>query len=171
MAKIVTASPRLGIALSQRNPARRWSRDMERDKALKNCANCPHQNDCLKVGSCLDDINAQYLATRPNQFPRLMTPAQATTFMNRLRAGEAVRRMTNGGKLGDSLGQRWDTCQLGQQRDVPIDKTSDLRALRHQPVNLGQLGHRIGSGSESAHFGLRRRRGKPVCRRVDLGGY
>jgi hypothetical protein len=42
--------------------------------------------------NCLDDINAQYLATRPNQFPRLMTPAQATTFMNRLRAGEAVRR-------------------------------------------------------------------------------
>jgi hypothetical protein len=89
-----------GFGSSRRNHAHRWSRDMERDEALKNCANCPHSGDCLKVGSCLDDINAQYLATRPNQFPRLMTPAQATTFMNRLRSGEAVRRITNGGKLG-----------------------------------------------------------------------
>jgi len=70
---------------------------------MKSCATCPHQSDCLNVGACLDDINAQYLATRPNQFPRLMTPAQATTFMNRLRAGEAVRRMTNGGKLGKAV--------------------------------------------------------------------
>jgi len=36
------------------------------------------------LGICLDDINAQYLATHPNQFPRLMTPAQAITFMIRL---------------------------------------------------------------------------------------
>jgi hypothetical protein len=64
------------------------------------CSQCPHSNDCLKVGACLDDINAQYLATRPNQFPQLMTPAQATTFMNRLRAGEAMRHMVNGGTLG-----------------------------------------------------------------------
>jgi hypothetical protein len=26
-----------------------------------------------------------------------------------------------------SLGQRWDTCQLGQQRDVPIDNRKDQR--------------------------------------------
>jgi hypothetical protein len=67
---------------------------------MKSCAICPHRSDCLNVGACLDDINAQYLATRPNQVPRLMTSAQATTFMNRLQAGEAVRRMTGGGKLG-----------------------------------------------------------------------
>jgi hypothetical protein len=69
-------------------------------RSLKTCSHCPHQNDCMKLGRCLDDINAQYLATHPNQFPRLMTPAQAITFMIRLRGGESVRRMTNGGKLG-----------------------------------------------------------------------
>src|SRR6266850_2491560 len=73
---------------------------------MEACAVCPHQSDCLKVGACLDDINAQYLATRPNQFPRLLTPAQATTFMSRLQAGEAVRRMTHGGEPGKAVCSR-----------------------------------------------------------------
>jgi hypothetical protein len=30
-------------------------------------------------------------------------------------------------RWSDSLGQRWDTCQLGQQRDVPIDNRKDQR--------------------------------------------
>jgi hypothetical protein len=51
---------------------------MDRDQTLKNCANCPHQNDCQKISACLDDVSAQYLATRPNQFPRLMTPGRCS---------------------------------------------------------------------------------------------
>jgi hypothetical protein len=70
---------------------------------VQTCAVCPHRRDCQKVGKCLDDVNAEYLSTRPNQFPRLMTPTQATTFMSRLQAGEAVRRMTSGGKLGKAV--------------------------------------------------------------------
>jgi hypothetical protein len=71
---------------------------MERDQATKICPICPHQTDCAKVGSCLDEINAKYLASHPNQFPRLMTAQQAMTFTARLRGGETVRRLTNGGK-------------------------------------------------------------------------
>ena len=37
------------------------------------CSQCPHLNDCLKVRFCLDDINAQHVATHRNKFPRLMT--------------------------------------------------------------------------------------------------
>jgi hypothetical protein len=54
---------------------------MERKPALKNCSDCPHQNDCQKIGSCVSDINAQYLATGRSRFPRLMTPAQANAAM------------------------------------------------------------------------------------------
>jgi hypothetical protein len=50
------------------------------------------------MGSCLDEVNARYLAEHRNQFPRLMTSAQASIFMARLRAGETVRRMTSGSK-------------------------------------------------------------------------
>jgi hypothetical protein len=67
------------------------------------CSQCPHSNDCLKIGACLDDINAQYLAKHPNQFPRWMTRAQVNIFMMRLRAGESVRRMVNGGRLGKAV--------------------------------------------------------------------
>jgi len=75
----------------------------EPQQSLDHCSGCPHSSDCQQVGACLDDVNAEYLATRPNQFPRLMTPAQATTFMNRLREGQAVRRMTKGGNLGKAV--------------------------------------------------------------------
>ena len=68
------------------------------------CSQCPHTNDCLKMGSCLDEVNARYLAEHRNQFPRLMTSAQASIFMARLRAGESVRRMTSGSKdVGKAL--------------------------------------------------------------------
>ena len=68
------------------------------------CSQCPHPNDCLKIGSCLDEVNARYLAEHRNQFPRLMTSAQASIFMARLRAGESVRRMTSGSKdVGKAL--------------------------------------------------------------------
>jgi hypothetical protein len=62
------------------------------------CSQCPHSNDCLKVGACLDDINAPWIAK--GLHPRFMTPAQATTFMNRLRSGESAKRVVNGGTLG-----------------------------------------------------------------------
>jgi hypothetical protein len=65
-------------------------------------ANAPHPNDCLKVASCLDDINAPWVAR--DLHPRLMMPAQANTFMARLQAGESVRRMTCGSKkIGNAL--------------------------------------------------------------------
>jgi hypothetical protein len=68
------------------------------------CSQCPHPNDCLKIGSCLDEVNARYLAEHRNQFPQLMTSAQASIFMARLRAGESVRRMTSGSKdVGKAL--------------------------------------------------------------------
>jgi hypothetical protein len=49
------------------------------------CNQCPHPNDCLKVGACLDDLNAPLIAS--GQFSRLMTPSQANEFMAALRAG------------------------------------------------------------------------------------
>jgi hypothetical protein len=70
---------------------------------LQCCNICPHENECRKVGACLDDVNADYLAVSHSQHPRLMTPAQATTFMSRLQAGEAVRRMTHGGEPGKAV--------------------------------------------------------------------
>lgn len=70
---------------------------------MEACAACPHQRDCLKVGSCLDKINAQYLASHPNQFPRLMTPTQAKCVMAALRAGQSRRRFTGGGKTGTMI--------------------------------------------------------------------
>jgi hypothetical protein len=80
---------------------------MERDQATKVCAICPHQNDCTKIGSCLDDINAQYLATRPNQFPMLMTPAQANRCMEALKNGLTRRRIhgspDRGGKKNTAI--------------------------------------------------------------------
>jgi hypothetical protein len=42
---------------------------------MDTCSQCPHPNDCLKVGSCLDELNAPFIETR--QAPRLMTPEQA----------------------------------------------------------------------------------------------
>jgi hypothetical protein len=64
------------------------------------CSKCPHANDCLNAGSCLDDINAQYFPVRPGIFPRLMTSTQAATFMKRLREGESPQRLTYGSKEG-----------------------------------------------------------------------
>src|SRR5258706_5030671 len=80
-----------------------WSLAMACDQTIKIiCPICPHQSDCLKVGSCLDDINAPWSAKRLH--PRLMTPAQANTFMERLQGGESVRRMTCGSKkVGKAL--------------------------------------------------------------------
>ena len=68
---------------------------------MKHCAICPHQSDCLKVGACLDDLNAPWIAVR--NFPQLMTPAQASVCMASLREGKTLRRITNGGKLGPAI--------------------------------------------------------------------
>jgi hypothetical protein len=65
------------------------------------CTQCPHPNDCLKVGACLDDINAPLIAS--GQFPRRMTPAQANEFTTALREGKTLRRITNGGKFGHAI--------------------------------------------------------------------
>jgi hypothetical protein len=56
----------------------------------------PHQNDCRKVGACLDDVNAEYLAVSHNQHPRLMTPAQTTQCMDALKRGMTLRRVFGG---------------------------------------------------------------------------
>jgi hypothetical protein len=58
------------------------------------CSQCPHPNDCLKVGACLDDINGADTARRMT--PRLMTPAQANTAMSAMVAGQSKRQFTQG---------------------------------------------------------------------------
>jgi hypothetical protein len=68
---------------------------------MKNCAICPHQNDCLNVGSCLDDLNAPWIAIRNH--PQLMTPAQATECMAALERGLTRRRISGGGALGKPI--------------------------------------------------------------------
>ena len=68
---------------------------------MEACAACPHQSDCLKVGACLDDLNAPAIAA--NQFPQRMTPAQASRFMEALRAGQTQRRICGGGKFGPAI--------------------------------------------------------------------
>jgi hypothetical protein len=35
------------------------------------CSRCPHPNECLKVGACLDELNAAFVET--TQPPRSMT--------------------------------------------------------------------------------------------------
>jgi hypothetical protein len=73
---------------------------------MEACAVCPHQSDCHKVSSCLDDLNARYCEEHPNQFPRMMTPAQANSAMASLRSGRTLRRFTNGGKFGKAIVSR-----------------------------------------------------------------
>jgi hypothetical protein len=64
-------------------------------------ANAPHPNDCLKVGSCLDELNAPFVETR--QPPRRMTPEQASAAMAALREGKTLKRFTSGGKFGPAI--------------------------------------------------------------------
>ena len=61
------------------------------------CSLCPHANDCLKAGSCLDELNAPFI--KINQ-TRLMTPKQASAFMAAMREGKTLRWITNGDKFG-----------------------------------------------------------------------
>jgi hypothetical protein len=68
---------------------------------MEACNQCPHPNDCLKVRACLDDINAPLIAT--GQFPRRITPAQASELMSALRVGRSLRRTCAGGKLGPAI--------------------------------------------------------------------
>jgi hypothetical protein len=65
------------------------------------CSQCPHPNDCLKVISCLDHLNAPFIRTR--QAPRLMTPEQANACMSDLKTGRTIRRITGGGKFGPAI--------------------------------------------------------------------
>jgi hypothetical protein len=58
---------------------------------MKNCAICPHQSDCLNVGSCLDDLNAPW--TSKGLHPPLMTPAQVIRCISALELGVTRRRM------------------------------------------------------------------------------
>ena len=51
------------------------------------CSQCPHPNDCLKVGSCLDELNAPFIKIR--EAPRLMTPEQANTCIAVMREGKS----------------------------------------------------------------------------------
>jgi hypothetical protein len=97
MAASVTTAPRLWFCIGERNHALSGAGEMDA------CSQCPHSNDCQKVGSCLDDINAKSLATRPNQFPRLMTPAQANRCTALLREGWSLRRLYNGGNKGKPI--------------------------------------------------------------------
>lgn len=69
-----------------------------------NCAVCPHQSDCQKIGSCLDEINAAQLAKRRScPYPTLMTPTQVGECMEALQHGLTLRRITGGGKAGKMI--------------------------------------------------------------------
>lgn len=69
--------------------------------APTNCTICPHQADCQKIGSCLDEINTAQLARRRScPYPTLMTPTQVGECMEALRSGLTLRRITGGGSLG-----------------------------------------------------------------------
>ncbi|WOH53825.1 hypothetical protein [Bradyrhizobium sp. sBnM-33] len=68
---------------------------------MKICTVCPHQNDCLNTGACLDELNAPQIAA--NQFPERMTPDQANDFMAALRDGRTLRRICGGGRLGPPI--------------------------------------------------------------------
>jgi hypothetical protein len=65
------------------------------------CSQCPHPNECLKVGACLDELNAPFVETR--QPPRHMTPEQTNAAMAALSEGRTLRRFTGGGKLGPAI--------------------------------------------------------------------
>lgn len=71
---------------------------------MEACAACPHQSDCLKAGNCLDHLNAPAIGS--GQFPQRMTPAQATRFMEALRAGQTQRRICGAGKFGPAIASR-----------------------------------------------------------------
>ncbi|WFU68581.1 hypothetical protein [Bradyrhizobium sp. CB2312] len=72
--------------------------------ASTNCAVCPHQADCQKLGTCLDEINTAQLATRRScPYPTLMTPAQVLECMKALQDGLTLRRITGGGKAGKMI--------------------------------------------------------------------
>jgi hypothetical protein len=60
---------------------------------VRPCAICPHKTDCVATGACLDEINARYLGSHPNQFPEFMTPAQANRCMDALKGGSTRRRV------------------------------------------------------------------------------
>ena len=84
------------------------------------------------MGSCLDEVNARYLAEHRNQFPRLMTSAQASIFMARLRAGETVRRMTSGSKkIGKALvpnNKYKNHCSAYPQWGAEADRLAKINA-------------------------------------------
>src|ERR1700738_2834310 len=108
------------------------------------CSQCPHTNDCLKMGSCLDEVNARYLAEHRNQFPRLMTSAQASISMARLRAGETVRRMTSGSKkIGKALvpyNKYKNHCSASRYRCAePITATTIASETKSSGGNDGLL--------------------------------
>jgi hypothetical protein len=67
------------------------------------CSLCLHSNDCAVTKSCLDKINAKYLAESRQQFPRLMTPAQAGRCAALLRDGWTLRRLYDGGGEGTPI--------------------------------------------------------------------
>jgi hypothetical protein len=72
--------------------------------ASTDCATCPHQAECQKSGSCLDEINAAQLARRRScPHPTLMTPTQAIECMEALKRGLTLRRITGGGSLGKPI--------------------------------------------------------------------
>jgi hypothetical protein len=68
---------------------------------MEPCSQCPHPKNCLKVSSCLDELNAPFIRTR--QAPRLMTPKQANACMSDLKTGRTIRRITGGGKFGPAI--------------------------------------------------------------------
>jgi hypothetical protein len=88
---------------------------------MKNCAICPHQNDCLKVGACLDDLNAPLIAS--GQFPRRMTPDQAHGFTAALTVMR-VWQVAGGSVSNEPTG--WKMLRLDEATGASITKQRSL---------------------------------------------
>jgi hypothetical protein len=138
---------------------------------MKVCAICPHQSDCLRVGDCLDDINAPLIAS--GQFPRRMTPTQANASMRVLRARKTLRRFTNGGKFGPaivSLTKLKKHCALYPEWGAEVmrlakanAKATDALKSPKLYMRLCKYGHSLVLGRVYFRYGYECRR----CRECD----
>jgi hypothetical protein len=89
-----------------------------------------------KADACLDDVNAQYLANKSNQFPALMTPARATQCMDALKGGMTLRRIFGGRVKSGTI--------------APIVTPGKLRNHCKAYPEWGAEAHRLAKANEKA---------------------
>jgi hypothetical protein len=137
------------------------------------CSQCPHPSECLKVGACLDTLNAPRIAS--GQFPQRMTPGQANELMAALREGKTIRRITNGGKFAPvivSLTKLKKHCELYPEWGVEAMRLARVNAKRANALKSPKLymrlckyGHSLDSGRVYFKDGYRCRR-CPACDKI-----